>query len=310
MSAKPMSAAESRNDAERRIGAAPPPLRELPVFFCEEMVVADANSFSPSAAKPAAVVRDWQARGFAIDLRPASPATREQLALAHDRAFIDGVLDGRRSNGFGNTLAQVASSLPYTTGALLCAAREALSNGRAACAPVSGFHHAGYDFSGGFCTFNGLMVSALVLHQEGLLRRLAILDLDHHWGNGTQDIIDRLKIDWVEHHSSGGLGVGPRDARPYLRELPALVESWADCDLLIYQAGADAHIDDPLGGWMTTEQLRERDEIVFSTAARIGLPVAWDLAGGYQKDADGGIPAVLQIHRNTVQACVQVHCAG
>lgn len=77
--------------------------------------------------------------------------------------------------------------------------------------------------------------------------------------------------------------------------------------MLIYQAGADAHIDDPLGGWMTTAQLKRRDEIVFETAARIGLPVAWDLAGGYQKDATGGIPAVLEIHRNTMRLCTQVH---
>ena len=42
-------------------------------------------------------------------------------------------------------------------------------------------------------------------------------------------------------------------------------------------------------------------------AARIGLPVAWVLAGGYQRDAAGGIPAVLEIHRNTMRACVSQH---
>jgi hypothetical protein len=35
----------------------------------------------------------------------------------------------------------------------------------------------------------------------------------------------------------------------------------ADCDVLLYQAGADPHINDPLGGWLTTAQLRERDRI-------------------------------------------------
>jgi acetoin utilization deacetylase AcuC-like enzyme len=98
-----------------------------------------------------------------------------------DRAFVDGILDSTRKNGFGNTLASVARSLPFTSGALLCAAREALQNRRAACAPVSGFHHAGYGHAGGFCTFNGLMVTSMVLHSEGLVRRVAILDLDQHW---------------------------------------------------------------------------------------------------------------------------------
>jgi hypothetical protein len=55
---------------------------------------------------------------------------------------------------------------------------------------------------------------------------------------------------------------------------------------------------------MTTEQLERRDRIVFEVAARIGLPVAWNLAGGYQRDEHGGFPAVLEIHRNTMAACV------
>jgi acetoin utilization deacetylase AcuC-like enzyme len=82
------------------------------------------------------------------------------------------------------------------------------------------------------------------------------------------------------------------------------------CDLLLYQAGADPHIDDPLGGWMSTAQLAQRDRIVFETAAEMGFPVAWNLAGGYQRDASGGIEPVLQIHRNTMQACVAVHGAA
>ena len=102
-----------------------------------------ASSYSPSAGKPALVIRDWLAAGLPIEVREPEPVTREKLALAHDADFVNGVLDGKRRNGFGNTLASVAASLPYTTGAMLSAAREALRNGRVACAPVSGFHHAG-----------------------------------------------------------------------------------------------------------------------------------------------------------------------
>ncbi len=56
---------------------------------------------------------------------------------------------------------------------------------------------------------------------------------------------------------------------------------YSDCDVLLYQAGADPHIDDPLGGWMTTSQLFERDLIVFTTARKLNqLPVQknWDSA--------------------------------
>jgi len=54
-------------------------------------------------------------------------------------------------------------------------------------------------------------------------------------------------------------------------------------DLLLYQAGADPQVDDPLAGWLTSEQLRERDRIVFEHCAGRVLPIAWNLAGGYQK---------------------------
>ena len=59
--------------------------------------------------------------------------------------------------------------------------------------------------------------------------------------------------------------------------------------------------DDPLGGWLTTAQLRERDAIVFATLRELDIPVAWNLAGGYQVEADGSIPKVLEIHTNTAR---------
>jgi acetoin utilization deacetylase AcuC-like enzyme len=62
--------------------------------------------------------------------------------------------------------------------------------------------------------------------------------------------------------------------------LPVVVRGFAGYDLLLYQAGADPHIDDPLGGFLTTDELAERDRIVFSVAKEIGIPVVWNLAGG------------------------------
>ncbi|MEI6269080.1 MAG: hypothetical protein WCP01_09395, partial [Methylococcaceae bacterium] len=75
----------------------------------------------------------------------------------------------------------------------------------------------------------------------------------------------------------------------------------------LYQAGADPHIDDPLGGWMTTLQLYQRDMIVFKTAREMNLPVAWNLAGGYQRDENGELLPVLQIHDNTMKACLSTY---
>ena len=146
----------------------------------------------------------------------------------------------------------------------------------------------------------------MALKREGRVSRVGILDLDQHWGDGTHDIIRRLGLTWISHHSAGREAPDASQAQRYLRRLPDLVSSFHDCDLLLYQAGADAHVDDPLGGWMTSEQLAERDRIVFTVAAAIGVPVAWNLAGGYQRDAQGGIEPVLAIHRRTMQACADV----
>ena len=87
------------------------------------------------------------------------------------------------------------------------------------------------------------------------------------------------------------------------RSIPGLVTAMEDCDVILYQAGADPHIDDPLGGWLTTEQLYERDLLVFQAAAELGIPVAWNLAGGYQTP----LSKVLRIHDGTMRACAETY---
>src|SRR5688572_20895466 len=116
-------------------------IQQVPVFYDERMV-AQTASFSPSAAKPREVVSSWRELGLPISIIAPTPVTANQLALAHRREYVQGVLNGRLPNGFGNKLHEVASSLPWTSGAMLSAARAALANGCVAAAPVAGFHHA------------------------------------------------------------------------------------------------------------------------------------------------------------------------
>ena len=274
----------------------------MKVFYTERML-ADSESFSPSASKPAEVVNSWKTLGIRMDIVVPAPVTVDQLALAHDREFVEGVLSGARKNGFGNRSPAIAVSLPYTSGAMLAAAREALLNGRVAVAPCSGFHHAGYDEAGGFCTFNGLMVTACALRLEGLAKNVGILDFDQHWGDGTEEIIRYLKADWVTHYSAGEKWHSREQATNFLTAIPKIVAAMANCDVILYQAGADPHVYDPLGGWLTTAQLRKRDRAVFESASRLGVPVAWNLAGGYQTP----LSKVLRIHDNTMLECVSIH---
>jgi acetoin utilization deacetylase AcuC-like enzyme len=279
---------------------------EIPVFFSSKMVAPD-QGVSPSAHKPAAVVADWVQHRFPLRVVEPAPVSREQIALAHSTEFVEEVLALRRENGFGNRSAAVAATLRYTSGAMLAAARAAMRNGRVAVAPVSGFHHACYASAGGFCTFNGLMVTACVLCAEGAVQRVGILDFDLHYGNGTEDIVRVLGARWIRHLTAGRSWRSKDQANEFLRQIPAMVEAMNDCDVILYQAGVDPHINDPYGGWMTTEQLAERDQRVFDAAAGLGIPVAWNLAGGYQRSANGGIEPMLEIHRNTMFACFRTY---
>ncbi len=281
-------------------------LATVPVFYSARMV-ANTDSYSPSATKPKAVVLAWQQLGLPVSLIEPTPARRKQLELAHDDLYVADVLNCATENGFGNRSPEVAQSLAFTSGAMLSAAREALANGRVAVAPCSGFHHAGHDHGGGFCTFNGLMVTAMTLLDEGLVHRVGILDLDQHWGDGTQDIIKRLGVKAKIRHYHPAMDFrGNYDAARFLDSLPSIVAGFSDCDVVLYQAGADPHIADPLGGWLSTDELHRRDQLVFEGLGSLGIPVAWNLAGGYQRDKNGSIRPVIEIHENTMKACVEV----
>jgi acetoin utilization deacetylase AcuC-like enzyme len=274
----------------------------IPVFYSSS-ILASSGSFSPSASKPQYVVEDWQQRGFPIEIRTVIPVTREDISLAHEPNFVTSVLGCQRENGFGNRRPDVARSLPFTTGAMLCAAREALESG-IACAPVSGFHHAGHSSAAGFCTFNGLMVTALKLLREKKVSRVLILDLDQHYGNGPDEIKRALGVgQQVINCTFGRWYDRPEHATRYLDRLHGVVMQLSKFDLILFQAGADVHVDDPLGGVLDSDQIRERDRIVFEAARATRVPLAWDLAGGYQDP----ISSVVRIHRATMEECVRAY---
>ena len=259
------------------------------------------KSLSPSAWKPALTVDAWRAAGITLEEVPVERLSVEQIALAHEPAYVRDVLAGARPNGFGNTLPSVAETLPWTTGSMATAALVAARDGGAVASPTSGFHHAGYDEGGGFCTFNGLVIAARLVRAAVPDRDVGILDLDMHYGNGTDDILRRLDLGWVRHWTFGEHDITPTSAEGWLARLPAIVEGFAGCSVLLYQAGADPHIDDPLGGALTSGQFARRDALVFDGCRALGLPVAWNLAGGYQEP----ISRVIELHVATARACVR-----
>lgn len=279
-------------------------MKKISVYYDERQSAKMNTSFSPSAGKPKLVLESWQEKGYPIVVKPFEKLTRKEIAAAHDYDYVKGVLDRTIPNGFGNTLKTVADSLPWTTGSLYAAAKHAVETREPAISLTSGFHHAGYDRGSGFCTFNGLVIAAQLLYKRGLAKKIGIVDLDMHYGNGTAEIIDRLNIDHIHHYTFGGSMLRKNEIDYWLDEtLPEILMDFNDCDVILYQAGADPHENDPLGGLMTSEQMRRRDQIVFSLFKKLGIPVAWCLAGGYQTP----IRKVLDIHDATIEECLNEH---
>jgi acetoin utilization deacetylase AcuC-like enzyme len=273
------------------------------VFYRKEQT-ANVDVFSPSPRKPALVVDAWLKQfPDQIKINSFKPVTLNQLCEVHDREYILGVLSGTELNGFGTYDIEVAESLPYTSGSMLAAAEYALEHGIAV-SPTSGFHHASYYNGGGYCTINGLMVTAVALLDDGLADKVGIIDLDQHYGNGTDDIIKKLQLEgYVKHFTAGANYHNINQVTKFIARLPNIIKNMSNCDVILCQLGADPHVNDPLGGWLTTDNMRKRDRIVFETCKELGIPLAFNLAGGYQTP----ISKVVQLHVNTMAECLAVY---
>lgn len=317
-------------------------MNKIAVFF-EPDICKENKSFSPSANKPKLVIKDWNTL-FAdnIDLHTFEPLKKEQFYLVHDQTYVDNVFNGTIANGFGMKDGNFASTFCYTSGSLYHAAHYALDND-VAVSPTSGFHHARYNKSEGFCTFNGLVLTATLL--KGEAHEVGILDFDMHYGNGTDEIIKKCNINNIVHYTAGKYydlhypllnfvkpiikyfynkmfsnksknhetpkpvlrqKILKNKGNKFLKQIPDILNKFKNCDIIIYQAGADQHINDPYGGLLTYEQMQQRDKMVFQFAKTNNIPIVWNLAGGYQKDSQGTIEPVLKCHRITMEECIKV----
>lgn len=201
-------------------------------------------------------------------------------------------------NGFGDLDYRKVAHAEYSASAMVMAANAAIDGFgdgvKCAFAPVSGFHHAGFNFAGGFCTFNGLMLAAVEMRDLGTARRILILDGDGHYGNGTDDIIQELRLErYVTNVSLDRLG--GKNWRGLLEH------DLAAYDLVLYQAGADAHRSDPYGvGYLSDGQWIDRDRTVFGMCRDASVPIVWNLAGGYNGNK------TIDLHTSTFQTACEI----
>jgi acetoin utilization deacetylase AcuC-like enzyme len=280
------------------------------------------------------LTRDYAvARVPHLELVRPTPATRDELLLAHTADYVDAVLAGtlpdaaQREIGFPWSPAMVERSR-RSVGATLGACRVALEEGEGIGVNLAGgTHHAYADKGGGFCVFNDVAVTVRVLQREARMSgttppAAAIIDLDVHQGNGTASILagDPHVFTLSMHGAKNfpfrkeasdldvDLPDGCDDAG-YLAALDHALDALAarfEPDVLFYLAGADPYIGDRLGRLdLTVEGLAARDRRVFDFAAGRGLPIVVMMAGGYGHV----IEETAAIHAQTV-ALADDYAAG
>ena len=227
--------------------------------------------------------------------------------LAHDPEYIRGIFSGKIKNGFGTTSSDVNESLRYSNASLWHAVELAFTFGGAVCSPTQGFHHARYDSAFGYCTFNGLVIAAIKALKAKLTTHVAIIDGDGHFGDGTHQIIKKLGLErQITHVTRDEMGDGAKpswDHRMWEQYTKDLIEH-TGAGIIVYQAGADAWIDDPYGaGYLTMEGLAHRDRGIFTAAKTAEVPLVWNLAGGYAEDMQD----TINIHLQTLRICDEVY---
>ncbi|SHN61361.1 histone deacetylase family protein [Erythrobacter sanguineus] len=252
------------------------------------------------------VMEELRASGAAMTEHAPEPMPREWLEAVHCPDYVDAVFraavprDKERRIGFPVTPA-ITSRVRHTNGGTWLAARLAMRHGYAANS-AAGSHHALHDTGAGYCVFNDLAVAANRLIATGDARRILIVDLDVHQGDGTASLTaGREDIFTLSLHAEKNFPV--RKARSsrdvglpdgvdddgYMaaltRHLPEVFADFAP-DFVLYQAGVDPHHRDKLGRLALTDAgLELRDRFVVAEARRRGLAIASALGGGYGDDA-------------------------
>ena len=237
-----------------------------------------------------------------LDFHQSSPVRYQDVLLTHAVDYVQRVVDRtlsreevRQINLPINTQLIKRSFLAlngtYTT------ALKALDEG-VACHAAGGTHHAHYSNGLGFCVFNDLAFTALNLIEHGLAKKVLILDLDVHQGDGTIDIChDKNGIYTCSLHCEQNFPFqkrqGTRDVSldnhledtAYLNKLHITLKEISKefmPDIVLYDAGVDVFFGDQLGNLdLTLEGIFKRDCNVLEHFKSRKVPVATVIGGGY-----------------------------
>lgn len=253
-------------------------------------------------------------------LLDAPRADDTAVLRAHTAEYMAKVRDGTLSAAEQRRIGfpwspEMAERTRRVSGAMMAALESAILGCGVGVNLAGGTHHANADHGAGYCIFNDSVIAARHAQSRGLARRVLVIDLDVHQGDGTASIcqgdpsIYTFSIHCARNYPAvkplGDLDValpaGTGDDA-YLEALArnlAYAHAQARPDAAIYLAGADPYAGDALGHLeLSKDGLRQRDRLVFEHCRRHGLPLAVSMAGGYAPRVED----IVDIHFATIEA--------
>jgi len=222
------------------------------------------------------------------------PAEEKDLLLVHTQRLIDEVKNGEISDLDTPNIKGIFNYALLSVGGAILAMEKALQGENSFSLMRPPGHHAGKDFCGGFCYFNNIAIA--VAKAEKRVKKVAILDIDCHHGNGTEDIfLGKSNVLYVSLHESPlypGTGLKsylncknfplpPKtDEIRYLKTLEIALKEIENfqADLLAISAGFDTYKKDPLTYFgLEIESYQKIGEKI----SQLKLPTFCVLEGGY-----------------------------
>tara|TARA_Y100000591_G_C21763813_1_gene661620 strand:+ start:172 stop:1014 length:843 start_codon:yes stop_codon:yes gene_type:complete len=252
-----------------------------------------------------------------ITIRTPEPISRDSLLLAHDATYVDAFLEEKldekemRRIGLTPWTPKMIERTLCLTGGAVEATMHAVEHGGITGNMAGGTHHAHRDFGSGYCVFNDLAISAMYAIEHLGVKRVAILDLDVHQGDGTATILSAVeRTRTISVHCSTNfpfrksvsdvdLPIEPNagDAA-YMEKVQEAVNLSLqfEPDLVLYQAGVDGLEHDHLGKLnVTREGMRTRNQYVFEKMLNHRIPTVIFMGGGYSKPIEHTIDAFYDL---------------
>jgi acetoin utilization deacetylase AcuC-like enzyme len=252
----------------------------------------------------------------ADELFAPSVCTDEIVLLTHDAEYFARLKEQRLSEreqrhiGFPQSPQLTQRELIITQGTIDCC-YHAMRDG-VAMNVAGGTHHAFIDRGEGFCLLNDFAVAANYLLQQGDAKKIVIIDLDVHQGNGTAKLFaNEPRVftfsmhgahNYPFHKEQSDLDIPLQDGirdEEYLRLLTVNLEQILQHhqpDFAFYLSGVDILETDKFGKLKITMQgCKQRDEIVFNSLIERNIPCAVSMGGGYSPD----VRHIVEAHCNT-----------